>query len=128
LRATVRQTGKEFRFRTARNEFKTARRKMMTFVHHDVSVTRDTVVHFAFVHEALHQRHVKRPGQFPPSATKPPNLFGGHPEKRSKTFDPLLQQLLPMDEYQRVHRALRNQPRGQNGLAEAVVAERTPVS
>ena len=91
----------------------------MAFVHDNVSVIGDTVVHHILADEALHQRHVKCPGQLLPSAPKPPDLFGRGSEKRRKTFDPLLHQLLQMDEHQSVHATPGNQPRGDNRLAES---------
>jgi hypothetical protein len=69
------QARDKFRFRPARDEFKAPRREVMTFVHDKMAVVSDPIVHRSFLHEALHQRHIQRPGKLLPPAPEAPNSF-----------------------------------------------------
>jgi hypothetical protein len=53
-----------------------------------------------------------------PAAPEPPNQFRRQTKKRRQPFDPLFKQLLAVDEDERVHTALSNQPRRDDGLSE----------
>ena len=65
----------------ARHQFKTARGKMMTFIHNQIAVIRHAIIHAVLAHETLDERHVQRAGQLFPSATEPSNGFPWHAEE-----------------------------------------------
>ena len=51
-------------------------------------------------------------------ATDTTNRFRRQTEECRESLDPLIEQLAPVHENQRVHAALGNQPRGDDGLAK----------
>src|SRR5262249_21173484 len=57
-----RKTGHESGLGAARHEFKAVGGHMMAFVHDQMAVAPDPVIHDPVPHEALHQRHVDETG------------------------------------------------------------------
>ena len=91
---------------------------MVTFIHHQVAVGPDTVVHKVFSHQALHECHIEVPRQSPPTAAKPADGFDRHIEERRPAFHPLFQKLPTVNEDESVDAALRDKPGGDDCLAK----------
>ena len=91
----------------------------MTLIHDQVTVFTDQIANDAFTHEALNQGHIQQSRRLFSSAADPADCFGWTVEECRQSFHPLFQQLSSVDEYQRAHSALRNQPGGDHGLTES---------
>jgi len=90
----------------------------MALVNDDVAVLGNPIVDDALSDEALNDRDVQQSGRPIPSTTDASDRLGRNAEESRQPLDPLIEQLPSMHEHQRVHAALRDQPRGNNGLAE----------
>ena len=119
MRATVADnptTNRAFACRAT--DFEALRRQVVALVDDDVSVVGDAIVHDALLDEALNDGDVDesvRPGRATADTT---DRLRRQAEERRESLDPLIEQLAPMDEDQRVHAALGDQPRGDDGLAK----------
>ena len=91
---------------------------MMTFVDDHVAVLGDAIIHDTFADETLNDGDVEHPGRSVAPAADPADRFRRDIEKRRQTLDPLVQELAPMDEHQRIDAALGDQPGSDDGLAE----------
>ena len=90
---------------------------VVALVHDHEAVVRDTVVHLSAAHQALHQGDVD-PSERPPSSAEATDFIIRDAQKLGEPSNPLLEQLLAMDDDQGVDSALRNQPCGHHGLPE----------
>jgi hypothetical protein len=82
----------------------------VAFIHHQMTIVADPVVHRAFADEALHQRHVQRTGQFSAPTAQPTDGLRRHAQESGEPFDPLLQELLAVNENEGVYAAFSNEP------------------
>ena len=101
---------------------------MVALIDDDLSVLGDAIVHDTFADEALNDRHIEQPGRLVAAAANAANRLRREVEKRRQTFDPLVQELAPMHEHQRIDAALAISQAATTVLPNAVVAAKTPVS
>ena len=102
----------------ARDLLEAVRRQVMTLVDDQVAVVGHAIIDDALPDEALNDRDVEQSGRPASPAADATNRLRGHAEERRESLDPLIEQLTPMDEHQRVHAALGDEPRGDDRLAE----------
>ena len=101
----------------------------MAFIDDHLPVLGDAIVHDTFADEALNDRHVQQPGWLFATAANAADRLPRKAEERCQAFDPLVQQLAPMHEDQRIDASLSDQPSSDDSvLPNAVVAAKTPVS
>ena len=98
--------------------FEAVGREVVALVHDQVAVVRDAVVDDTFPDEALNDGDVEQPGWSVSSAADAPNRFRREAEEGRESLDPLVEKLAAMNEDERVHAALGDQPRSHDGLAE----------
>ena len=91
---------------------------MVAFIHDHLTLLGDAIVHDAFPDEALNDRHIEQPGRLVAATANAANRLRWEVEKRRQTLDPLVQELAPMHEHQRIDAALGDQPGRDDGLAE----------
>ena len=101
---------------------------MVAFIDDHLAVLGDAIAHDIFADEALNDRHIEQPGRLVSAAANAAHRIGREVEKRRQTLDPLVQELAPMHEHQRIDAALGDQPGSDDCLAERFVAAKTPVS
>ena len=106
----------------------TVRRQVMALVDDYMAVLGDAVIDDALSDETLNNANVDVSSRSTSSAADSTDCFRRDVEKCRQPLDPLIEQLAPMNEHERVDTALSNEPRGDHGLANAVVAANTPVS
>ncbi len=90
----------------------------MALVDHHVPVVGDEGIHIALPHQALEQRDIDPPGEGFASAAPASDRRLRDPEKRREAGHPLFLKRTPVDQDERIHPALRDQPRRQHRLAE----------
>ena len=114
-----RQAEDKTSLRSADDLFEAARRQVVTFVDDHVPIVTDAIVHDAFADEALNDGHIDAARS---ACVRPPPIrpidFAGTFRNVGETLDPLIQELPPMHEHQRIHAALGDQPGRDDGLAE----------
>ena len=98
--------------------FKAVRRQMVAFIDDHLPVLGDAIVHDIFADEALNDRHIEQPGRLVAAAANSADRLGREVQKRRQTLDPLVQELAPMHEHQRIDAALGDQPGSDDRLAE----------
>ncbi len=91
---------------------------MVAFIDDHLPVLGDAIVHDIFADEALNDRHIEQPGRLVAAAADAADRLGREVEKRRQTLDPLVQELAPMHEHQRIDAALGDQPGSDDCLAE----------
>ena len=91
---------------------------MVAFIDDHLAVLGDAIVHDIFADEALNDRHIEQPGRLVAAAANAADRLGREVEKRRQTLDPLVQELAPMHEHQRIDAALGDQPGSDDCLAE----------
>jgi hypothetical protein len=91
---------------------------MVAFVGDHLPVLGDAIVHDIFADKALNDRHVEHSGRLFATAANAADRLRGKAEECCQAFDPLVQELAPMHEHQRVDAALGDQPGSDDGLAE----------
>src|SRR6185295_8486684 len=91
---------------------------MVAFIDNHLAVLGDAVVHDILADEALNDRHIEQPGRLVAATANPANRLRREVEKRRQTLDPLVQELAPMHEHQRINPALGDQPGSDDCLAE----------
>ena len=96
----------------------TVRGQVVAFVHDEMSVIADQIIHDSLARQALNERHVERPGRLLSPAADSADLLRRQAQKRCQALDPLFQQLPAMDENQRIDAALGDQPCGDDGFSE----------
>ena len=112
------EAGNIARFGAAGDQFKAARREMVAFIHHQVAVRSNTVMHDTLPHQALNEGHVDTAGEVLPAASEPADGLGRHIEKTGQAFHPLFQQLLAVHENQAVDATARDKPGSKHGFAK----------
>jgi hypothetical protein len=112
------ETEDEFGLGPADREFETLRREMVAFIDDDVSVVGDEVFDDALTDEALDHDDVDLSGEFFASASKASDVFFIEIEELGEPFDPLIHELLAMNEDEGVDSALCDEPGCQNGFSE----------
>ena len=113
-----RQSGHEFRLGPSNDEFKTVRRNVMAFIYNDLTIVCHPVIYHVSPNETLNQSHIQSACQLLSSAPKPANATRWNSEERNQPFNPLFQELLTMDQYNRIDASLRDEPSGNHGFAE----------
>ena len=108
----------ESRLRPTDHLLKAVRRQMVAFIDDHLAVLGDAIVHDTLADEALNDRHVEQPGRLVAAAANAADRLGREVEKRRQTLDPLVQELAPMHEHQRIDAALGDQPGSDDRLAE----------
>src|SRR5436309_2771645 len=91
---------------------------MVAFIDDHLAVLGDAIVHDIFADEALNDRHIEQSGRLVAAAANAADRLGREVEKRRQTLDPLVQELAPMHEHQRIDAALGDQPGSHDCLAE----------
>ena len=112
------QAQDESRLRPTDDLFEAVRRQMVAFIDDHLPVIADAIVHDIFTDEALNDRHIEQPGRLVAAAANAADRLGREVEKRRQTLDPLVQELAPMHEHQRIDAALGDQPGSDDCLAE----------
>ena len=119
LRATVAdKPNDESRLGLARHLLEAVRRQVMAFVDDHVAVVGDAIIDDTLPDEALNDGDVEQPGRSASPAADSTDRLRGHAEERREPLDPLVEQLPPMHEHERVDAALGDEPGGDDGLAE----------
>lgn len=108
----------EFGLCPADREFETLRREVMAFIDDDVPVVGDEVFDDAFANETLDHNDVDLSGEFFASASETSDVLFFEIEELGESLDPLIHELLAMNENEGADSALRDQPRGENGFSE----------
>jgi len=99
------QSREILRLRTPRDLLEAERREVVAFVDDDVTVLGDAVVNRPLAHEALNQCDVERPRKsFSSSSDSAYRLFR-QIEKRTKSLNPLIKQLLSVHQHERIDAA-----------------------
>jgi hypothetical protein len=101
-----------------RNLFETVRRQMVAFVNDHVAVIGDEVSDHALADETLNDADVNPSGRSTSASADSTDRFGRYIEERRYPLDPLIEQLAPMDQHERIDAALSDKPRSDNGLAK----------
>ena len=91
---------------------------MVAFVDDHVAVIGHDVRDHALSDQALNDADVHPPGRPSSASADATDRFGRHVEERRKALDPLVEQLPPMHQHECVDAALRDEPRGDDGLAK----------
>ena len=112
------QAQDESRLRPTDHLFEAVRRQVVTFIDDHLPVIGDAIVHDIFADEALNDRHIEQPGRLVAAAANAADRLRREVEKRRQPFDPLVQELAPMHEHQRIDAALGDQPGSDDCLAE----------
>ncbi len=90
----------------------------MALVDDHVAVIADAVIHHTLSDQTLNQRHVELAVGFPLPAADAADGARRQSEKRGQPVDPLIEQLLSVDEHEGADPAFGDQPRGHHRLAE----------
>src|SRR5689334_20981363 len=104
------QAGDEPGFGAAGDQLEAAGGKMVTFIHHQMAVSPDTIMHHTFVCEALHQRHVQAARELVPPASEPPDHFWRNAQESGQALDPLFHELLAVNQNESARAALSDEP------------------
>src|SRR5690348_6500541 len=91
---------------------------MVALVDDHVAVVGHDVRNHALADETLNDADVNPPSWSTSASTDATERFGMYIEKRRKAFDPLIEQLAPMHQHERVYAALRDEPGSDNRLAK----------
>ena len=113
-----RQPQNETSLRASDDLFEAVRRYVVAFVDDDVSVISHAIVNGTFTDEALNHGDIDDAGWFVSSTNDSANRLRRLAQKRREPLNPLIEELPAVHEHQRIHATLRNEPRGNNGLAE----------
>src|SRR5580698_8095535 len=92
------QTRDETRLHLPQYLLETHCRKMMAFIHNNVPVVGDQVVHDLFAVQALNDSNVNNATCPSPTASDLADTFDGQIQECRESLAPLVQQLPPMDE------------------------------
>ena len=87
----------------------------MAFVDYDMSILRDEILHRVVLIEALNDRNIDQPRALRFASANLSNLANWQFQKHCQPFPPLVQQLLPVDNHQRVDASPGNEPGGDSG-------------
>ena len=90
----------------------------MALIDDEVAIFRHAILDDALVDQALDHGHVQRAGRLLVSAADAADRLRRQAEECRKPIDPLLQQLAAVHEHERVDSALRDEPGGDDRLAE----------
>ena len=101
-----------------RDGFEAVGRQVVALVDDDVSIVGDTIVHNSLLDQTLNDGDVDEPVRPGTPTADPTDRLRRQAKERRESFNPLIEQLTPVHEDQRVHAALGNQPRGDDGLAK----------
>ena len=91
---------------------------MVAFIYNEVPIVADQIIDYAVSDQALDHRHIQQAGGLFAAAADPANGANRHSQEGGKSLDPLLLQLPPMHQYERIDAAFGDQPRGHHGLSE----------
>ena len=83
-----------------------------------MAVSPGAVVHYAFVSEALHKRHIQDACELFPTASEPPDRFRRKAQECGQALDPLFQELLAVNQNQSAHATLSDEPGRDHRLAK----------
>ena len=108
----------EPRFGAAGDQLKAAGGKVVTFIHHQMAVSPGAVVHYAFVGEALHKRHIQAARELLPTTSEPPDHFRRKAQECGQALDPLFQELLAVNKNKSAHATSSNEPGRDHGFAK----------
>ena len=109
----------EFGLGPADREFETLRREVVAFIDDDVSVVGDEVFDDALADETLDHGDIDLTGEFLTSASKTSDVFFIEIEELGEPFDPLIHELLAMNENEGVDSALCDEPGRENSFSES---------
>jgi hypothetical protein len=92
---------------------------MVALVDDHLTILGDKVLYFIFPVEALNDRniHMSSPVHLP--ATDLPKRFRWQIQEHCQPLMPLIEQLLPVNQNQRIDLAIRDQPGGNGSLSES---------
>lgn len=108
----------KFGFGASGHEFEALRREVVAFVDDEVAVVGDEVFHDAFADETLDDGNVDLSGKFFATTAEAADLFLFEIKELGKALDPLVHELLAMDENESVDAALCDEPGRENGFSE----------
>ena len=103
----------------ARHRLKTHRRQVMALVDNQMSVVRHQISHDITAHQTLQHGHVNHTAGIAFTASNPSDCGVLKIEKSPELHDPLVHELSPMHEHQRVYASFRNHRRRDNSFAES---------
>ena len=117
-----------FRLGGASYGFKADGGQVMAFVHNEMSIIGYEIGYLALPHQALDGRNVNEACRPLPSPANDPNASRIDIEKRAQPRYPLIQQLLPVHQNQRVRISSAMSLHATTVFPKAVVAASTPIS
>jgi len=91
----------------------------VALIYNQIAVLADEVVDHMFMTQALSHRHVDLPGRLMLAAANLPNLLRCQAQELAQCFNPLVEQLLAMNDHQGVDPALRDQVSGDHCFAKS---------
>src|SRR4051812_26367430 len=91
---------------------------MVAFINNEMAIFGHTVVNDSRADHALNESNIKHAIGFLSSASDMTDRLRRQIEKCTKSLDPLLEQLSPMHEHQRVDTTLCNEPCSNHGFSE----------
>jgi hypothetical protein len=95
-----------------------ARWQVVAFVDYELTVIRYAVVDYARPGQTLDYGHVDKASRTAPAAADAADRLRRQVQKHREPFDPLVEQLAPMNEHECAHAALGDQPCADHRLAE----------
>ena len=113
------QAQDESRLRAADDLLEAVRRQVVTFIDDHLAVVAHAVVHHTVANEALNDGHIEQPGRCVAAAADSTYRLCRHVQEGRETLDPLVEQLPPMHEHQRVDAALCDEPGGHHRFPES---------
>ena len=94
------------------------RRQVVTLVNDDVAVAGDEVVDDALLDEALYEGYINQTCRSLATAGHTADRLRRNAQERRESLDPLIEELPSVDQNQRVHSTLGDQPCGNHRLAK----------
>ena len=91
---------------------------MMAFIDNQMAIAGGAVVYNATPNHALNKCNINDAAGFAPHNADISDRFPRRIEKCGQPLDPLLEQLAPMHQDQRIDAPLRDQPCGDDGFSE----------
>ena len=91
---------------------------MVILIHDNLAIVRYQIIHVLFAHQALDHGHIKPAVRFAFASPNPSNVLGIEFKKKRKLLDPLIQQWLAVDQYQRVALTFSDQPGADDSLTD----------
>ena len=79
---------------------------MVAFIADHLAGLGHAILHDIFANKALNDRYIEQPGRLVAAAANAADRLGREVQKRPQTLDPLVQEVAPMHEHQRIDATL----------------------